>query len=59
MPRRAKEGSDSDLSKRQLDVEAKLLDEGRADIRAGRCVSGEGADEWLDGLDGDEPPAVV
>ncbi len=37
----------------RLAREAVLLEEGRADIRAGRCISGADVDAWLEGLDGD------
>jgi hypothetical protein len=39
---------------KRLAREAALLEEGRADIREGRCISGEAADAWLDGLHGKE-----
>ena len=37
--------------KARLAREAELLAEGRADIRAGRCLSGDALDAWLDRLD--------
>ena len=36
--------------KARLAREAELLDEGRADIRAGRSLSGEALDKWLEDL---------
>lgn len=40
--------------------EAALLEEGRADIRAGRCLSGDDLEAWLDGVDAaQEPPIPV
>jgi hypothetical protein len=39
---------------RRLDLEAKLIEEGREDIRSGRCVRGDAADALLDRLAGDQ-----
>jgi hypothetical protein len=52
MSRQRNEAVDIDKGMRHFEVEAKLLDEGREDIRAGRCISGEAADAWIAGLDG-------
>ena len=38
--------------------EAALLEAGRADIRAGRCIDDCYVGSWLEGLDGDEKLAV-
>jgi hypothetical protein len=54
MPHHARDRSAPRANHRQFDVEAKLLEEGREDIRSGRCISGDAADEWLNGLDGDQ-----
>jgi hypothetical protein len=40
--------------KARLAREAALLEEGREDIRAGRCIGGDDVDAWLEGLDGAE-----
>jgi hypothetical protein len=50
----------ADVSRRvaQLAREAKLLEEGRDDLRAGRSISGAALDAWLEGLDGDQPMSV-
>lgn len=37
----------------RLAREARLLQEGCEDTRAGRCISGTDVDAWLDGVDGD------
>lgn len=39
---------------RRLAREAALIEEGRDDIRAGRCINDADVDAWLDGLDGDQ-----
>ena len=58
MPREGPEMSPPKTGRRQFDLEAKLLEEGRADIRAGRCISDSAADAWLAGLDGDRELAI-
>lgn len=44
--------------KARLAREAELLEEGRADIRAGRCLSGDALETWLDRLDTAQEPSV-
>jgi hypothetical protein len=50
------EGSAADATRRGVQVarEAILLEEGRRDIQAGRCISGAALDAWLEDLDGDQ-----
>jgi hypothetical protein len=37
----------------RLGYERALLDEGRADLDAGRCLSGDALEAWLDAFAGD------
>lgn len=59
MSRKVSKAADIYKGRRLFELEATLLDEGREDIRAGRCITGEAADAWLDGLDGDQAPSAV
>jgi len=45
--------------KARLAREAALLEEGRADLRAGRSLSGEALDAWLEDLDREEELPVT
>lgn len=58
MPRQPPEFSHATTGLRRFEIEAKLLVEGRADIRTGRCITGSAADAWLAGLDGDHGLAI-
>lgn len=58
MPRERPEISSTKTGHRLFEIEAKLLEEGRADIRAGHCISGSAADAWLADLDGDHELAI-
>jgi hypothetical protein len=44
-------GPDLVRRKARLGREAVLLEEGRADIRARRCLTGDALDAWLEDLD--------
>jgi hypothetical protein len=50
------EGSAANATRREVQHarEAALIEEGRRDIRAGRCISGAALDAWLEYLDGDQ-----
>lgn len=50
---------DAAQRKVRLAREAALLEEGRADLRAGRSLSGEALDVWLEDLDREEQLPVT
>jgi hypothetical protein len=58
--KRSLERSAADATRNEawLTREAALLEEGRDDIRAGRCISGAALYGWLEGLDGDQELSV-